>query len=128
MNEPESKMTDSSELAELRTQHEALQKQVTRLLLGLVVLSLTLTAFMGLMARRAGTELKAIRPQATQVMEISKKEEPAIQAFWGKLVNYSKSHPDFVPYVEKYKNVFGLAGGTNAPAAATAQPPAVPRQ
>jgi hypothetical protein len=108
MNEPEKTTADAGELTELKEQLSGVSRQVNMLLVAAVVGSLTVTAFVGLQGRRAGRDLDVVRPQATQVVEANKKEEPVIQNFAQKLVEYGKAHPEFAPIVNRY----GLA--TNA--------------
>jgi hypothetical protein len=103
MNEPETKSTNSpDEVAALKEQCAGLQRQLTLVLLGLVVCSLTLTSFVGLQVRRMGKDLDALRPQAKQVAEAAAKELPVVQSFMTKLADYGKTHPDFQPIVTKY--------------------------
>lgn len=99
---PSSGVPQSSELADLKEQFAALERHTTWLFASLVVLSFTLTAFLGLQARRSGKELDMIKPQATQVIENSRQEGPQVQAFFGRLVEYGKTHPDFAPILTKY--------------------------
>jgi hypothetical protein len=112
MNESESKSTNASEMTELREQCALLSRQVSTLLLALVVTSVTFAGFVGLQVRRIGKDLDAVRPQARQITEASAKEMPVLQNFFSKLADYGKTHPEFQPIVTKY----GLA--TNAGTAA----------
>jgi hypothetical protein len=106
MNEPETKSTNSpNEVSELKEQCAGLQRQLTVMLLGLAICSLTLTGFVGLQVRRVSKDLQAVRPQARQVAEAAAKEMPILQSFMSKLADYGKTHPDFQPIVNK----FGLA-------------------
>jgi hypothetical protein len=103
MSELENRMTDSSELAELKEVCGELQRQTTLLLVGLIVLSFTLAFFVGFQVRRTGRDLDAIQPQATKMMMASEKEEPTINAFMAKITEYGRSHPDFAPIMAKYR-------------------------
>src|SRR5262249_37401836 len=103
--QPNNFMSDSenrTEIAELREQCAGLGQQVKTLLYGLVVASFTLTAFLGLEARRAGKELETIQPQAMQVAETAKREESNIGNFLGKLVDFGSPPPDYAAIPEKY--------------------------
>ena len=102
MNEPESKPTNGSEVAELKAQCAALSRQVTRLLLGLVVVSLVVTGYLALISRRAGRDLRMMRPQATQMSQANAKEAPVLQEFMARLADYGRTHPAFQPIVTKY--------------------------
>lgn len=102
MSEFETKSPESSEIVQLREQCASLAQQTTLLFAGLVIVSFTLTAFLGLQARRAGKELDMMKPQAAQMREQSKQEAPFIQATLSRLVEYGKSHADFQPVLAKY--------------------------
>jgi hypothetical protein len=118
MTTPEetNKSADTTEVAELRERCASLTRQSNTLLLGLLVVSLTLTAYLGLQWRRSGNDLLAIRPQAAQVVEAAKKEEQGIKDFVAKLAEYGKTHPDFQPIINKYKiTASAPTGGTNTP-------------
>jgi hypothetical protein len=121
MNETENKTPDSSELSEIKSQCSALNRQVVMLLVALFMVSGTITVFVGIQSRRMGNDLKAVRPQARQIMEAAAKEQPVINRFMSQLADYGKAHPDFAPIMAKYR----LA--TNAPAAGsiTDVPPAL---
>ena len=120
MNEPDIKSPESSEVAELKRQCSALNRQVVTLLLAIFVVSGTLTVFLGVQARRLGKNLDAIRPQARQVMDASLREGPVINNFMARLADYGRTHPDFAPIVAKYRlgtNAAAMKPGTNtAPA------------
>jgi hypothetical protein len=120
MNEPENKITDSSEVAELKKECADLRRQSNFLLIGLVVISFTFAAFVGLQARRAGKDLAALRPQAAQFQEANQKEAPGIQQFLGRLLEFGQKNPDFMPILNKYN----IRTDTNAalPGGAPAQP------
>jgi hypothetical protein len=109
MNEPENRTPDTSELTDLKRQCSALGRQVVMLLVALFVVSGTLTVFVGVQSRRMGNDLKAVRPQATQIIEAAAKEQPVINKFMAQLADYARTHPDFAPIMAKYR----LA--TNAP-------------
>lgn len=107
------------ELKDLKEQCASLSSLVSTLLVALTVISLTLTAFIGLQSRRAGKDVKAIRPRATQIIEVFQKQQPVIKKFVTQLAAYGKTHPDFAPIMKKYN----LAEVTNAAAPNT---PATP--
>ena len=114
MSETENQNSEASQIAELREQCESLGQQVRTLLYGLVVASFTLTAFLGLSARRTGKELAVVQQQANQINEVSKREQPGIQNFLGQLVKFGSNHPEYQAILEKY-NVHTV----NAPPAGT---------
>lgn len=122
MNEPENTVQDASETAELRQQLADLRRQSLTLYLALTVLSLTLAAFIGVQARRAGKDLEILRPQANQLLDVNKKSAPVIQNFIAQLEAYAKGHPD---YANTVLAKYGIRSNA-APASATA--PAAPKK
>jgi hypothetical protein len=103
MDELENKIPGTSDLAELKTECADLRRQTTFLLAALVIVSLTLSAVLGLQAVRTKKELDILRPQVTQIMDANKKEEPLIQNFASRLGEFGRSHPDFAPILNKYQ-------------------------
>lgn len=108
MNEPENTIQDSSEAAGLRREVADLRRQANTLYIALALLSLTLAAFIGVQVRRAGKDLDAIRPQATQLVDVNKKDAPLIQSFVSQLAAYGQVHPD---YADKVLSKFGIKPG-----------------
>ncbi|MFO1477266.1 MAG: hypothetical protein U1F98_11505 [Verrucomicrobiota bacterium] len=121
MNEPEFKSPETAGTA-AADQIAALQRQVQLLLVGLVLVSMTLTAFLGLQSRRVGKQFAVLKANAALAADAKKKEDPFIQAFMGRLIEFGKTHPDFGPILAKYKLI------TNGPpaAASAATPAAAP--
>jgi hypothetical protein len=113
MNEPDIHIQDTASANDLRGECEDLRRQVNLLFGGLLVASLTLTAFLGLQARRASAELAAVKPQAEQLLKAVQRDDAGAQATFAKLLEFARTHPDFADKVlSKYKV------NTNAPAAA----------
>ncbi|HLP75409.1 MAG TPA: hypothetical protein VK327_00705 [Candidatus Paceibacterota bacterium] len=119
MNNPENTPPASSETADLQQQVADLRRQAGTLSLALAVLSLTLAAFIGLQARRAGKDLDTIRPQANQLLDVNKKDDPLVQAFFSQLDSYGKGHPD---YAEKVLSKIRLSSNATGAPAPTATP------
>jgi hypothetical protein len=118
MDELENKISGTSDLTELKTECADLRRQTTFLLGALVIVSLTLSAVLGLQAVRAKKELDILRPQVAQIVDANKKEEPMIQNFASRLGEFGRSHPDFAPILNKYQirpNVTNGAGPTAMP-------------
>jgi len=68
-----------------------------------------------------------IRPQAAQVLEMSKAQDPIVNRFIGQLMDFGKAHPDFATILKKYP--IQAAPATNQPAAAPATTaPAAPKK
>jgi len=101
MNELEQTQNSPTQ-SDLNAQIERLQRLTNLLLLALIVLSFTVTAFLAVQSVRTSRELDQIRPQGLQVSEALKKQDPMIQAFKGKLAEYGQTHPDFAPILAKY--------------------------
>ena len=99
MNEPE---TIPSAQNELMDQMVALRHQVFTLLLALVVVSGTLTVFLYRQASVVGKDMAAVRPQATQMIEAFKRDQPTMENFVKQLTAYGNTHPDFQPILKKY--------------------------
>jgi hypothetical protein len=111
----------SSELAELRELCAELSWQTHTLRIALLVVATTVCAFFWLEGRRNSQALTLLRPQAAQVFEASKVQDPIANRFLGQLVEYGKAHPDFAPILKRYP-----IQGTPAPAATAPAIPASP--
>lgn len=98
MNDSETNQTP----AEISDQIGALQRQVFTLLLVLIVVSGTLTVFLYRQAALTRSDIAAIRPQATQLINSYNQNHAAIQSFVSQLVTFSQTHPDFQPVLRKY--------------------------
>jgi hypothetical protein len=116
MNEPENKAPDS-ELAELKAECAALRHQTNLLLLGLIVASLVLTGFLGVQSVRAGKELDQFRTNAGQVNINLNNEEATLRSVFARLMDYGKTHPDFMPVLTKY-GIPQIVSSNAAPAVA----------
>jgi len=99
MNETE---TNSAVQTELMDQMVALRHQVFTLLLALVVVSGTLTVFLYRQSSLASKDIAAIKPQATQLIEAFKRDQPGMEAFVNQLRAYGVTHADFQPILKKY--------------------------
>ena len=116
MNETE---TNSPARTDLMDQITALQHQVLTLLLALVVVSGTLVSFLVYQSHTLGKDINTIKPQATQLIEAFKHEQPLMEGFVKQLAQYGATHPDFQPILKKYGIPLPSA---SAPAAAPAAP------
>lgn len=113
-NDFESKPVTQQPADDLHEQVESLRQTVFGLLVLMLVISGTLLIFLWRQYKLVDNDLKVLRPQLTQlVTEYEKSKAPAIKQFVDNLVNFSKTHPDFTPVLNKY----GIRP-TNAPAAA----------
>jgi len=101
MNESE---PNSNTCAELSNQIDALRRQAFMLLLALIIVSGTLTVFLYRQSSLARRDIAAIKPQATQVIQIFNQNLPLIQNFVQQIVAYGKTHTDFQRQVlDKYR-------------------------
>ena len=87
---------------ELTDQIAALRRQITTLLLALIVVSGTLTVYLWYQSHILGKEIDAIRPQAMQVMKILNQTSPVVEKLVPQFVAYGQTHPDFQPILKKY--------------------------
>lgn len=99
MNEPEISPAAPDELA---GQVSSLQRQMTMLLLMLVVVSSTLTAYLFYQSRILGKDLDSTKPQAMQIIQNYNNNVPQMQKLVQELVAYGQAHPDFQPILRTY--------------------------
>jgi hypothetical protein len=132
MSVPENDISASGESMDLRAEVADLRRRNMVQLFALVVMSFTLTGFLGLQSRRTSHDLNAMLPQATQVVEANKVEQPRVDSLENKLYNFSKTHPDFATnLLMKYGIRLEPKGGAGpsssaAPAALDAPPISTP--
>jgi len=94
---------------------ESLRSQMNLLFGALLVASFTLTAFLGLQARRASLDLLALKGPAEESMHLVQQDNAGVEAALGKLVEFGRTHPDFQRAVlSKYQT------NTNSASAAAA--------
>jgi hypothetical protein len=111
MNESESNPPVTDDLA---LQVVSLRRQITLLLLALIVLSGTLTAYLYYQSRTIGSELAGLEPQAQAIVQNYNKSLPNIQKFVQELVLYGQAHPDYQPILKKYGIPLTLPASTNS--------------
>ena len=99
MNESE---TNPPVAADLAVQVVYLRRQISLLLLALIVVSGTLTSYLFYQSRIMGNELAGLEPQAQAIIQNYGKNQPYIQKFIQELVVYGQAHPDFQPILKKY--------------------------
>jgi hypothetical protein len=106
--------------ADWQDHYDSLRHMVVSLLVLLIVVSGTLTMFLLRQYRWSQTDLAGVRQQVSgMAMEYKRNTEPVINDFVGKLVEFSRTHPDFSPVLAKYGIRPGSATG-GPPASATA--------
>ncbi len=99
MNEPQTNPPAPDDLA---SEVASLRRQISILLLALIVISGTVTTYLFYQSHTIGGDLSALEPQARQIIQNYDKNVPAIQKFVQDLVVYGQSHPDFQPILKKY--------------------------
>jgi hypothetical protein len=104
MNETENNFSST---ADLTGQIAALQRQVFILLLALIVVSGTLSAFLCYQSHVAGKDTQNIRPQAVQLINNFTQISAGInrtnaETFVKQLVAYAQTHAEFRPVLQKY--------------------------
>jgi hypothetical protein len=113
MNEPENNLPAASRSVAGDENYENLRRQINLLFGALIVTSFTLTAYLGLQARRASVELLAIQPRADEATRLLQQDDASAKAAFSKLEDFGRTHPDFQARIlSKYKV------NTNAPMAA----------
>lgn len=131
MEDFETKNVVAAGTDDVKQQCAALQRQITTLLLALVVVSGTLSVFLWRQARYARADLEAVKQPAAQLIQAYDKQDKArLDGFVARLADYGKTHPDFVPILNKYKiAVTTLPITTSAPpATASPKPAAAPKK
>ena len=95
MSSPENDNPAAGETTDWKAECAELRRRSSLQFIALVVMSLTLTGFFGVQFWRTSRDLKAMLPQATQVVEMNKAETPRLENLVNKLASYSKTHPEF---------------------------------
>lgn len=104
MNEPEMNLNPGAARSTDSDEVESLRRQVALLFGALVISSFTLTAFLGLQARRASVELVATQPRAEEAFKLVQQDNAAMQMAFSKLTEFARTHPDFQKQIlSKYK-------------------------
>jgi hypothetical protein len=94
--------TDSPAPDDLAGQVTCLRRQVTLLLLALIVVSGTLATYLFYQSHIISNDLGVLEPQARDIVQNYEKNLPNLQKFVQELVAYGQSHPDFQPILKKY--------------------------
>lgn len=111
MNEPGNEFPNDPRPLDNGDTVESLRRQMNLLFGVLMVLSFTVTIYLGLEARRASLELVATQQRAAELKRHYQQDDASLQAIFMKLSDFGRTHPDFEKQVfAKYKF------NTNAPA------------
>jgi len=110
-NEAQTNPSAPEDLAEVVA---SLRRQISILLLALIVISGTVTAYLFYQSHTIGGDLAALEPQAREIIQNYDKNLPTIQKFVQELVVYGQSHPDFQPILKKYGIPLTQSPATNS--------------
>ena len=120
MDEIQTKTSQQTVPAELQVQFDALRHFVLSVLILIVVISGTLNIYLLYQFKSTGRELEAVRPMVQNLRNgYNRGDGPVIERFVRESIDYGKTHPEFIPYLDKY-------GLRPPPGAAASIPPAVP--
>ena len=122
MNEPQNEdRTALPETDEQASPVVIMQRQITFLLLAVLVISGTLTLYLFYQAHVLGRQLETMEPQARYVVENYDRNWPHIQRAIQELIVYGQKHPDFQQQIlKKYGIPLTLPVATNS----VSKPPA----
>ena len=88
----------SAETSDLRSEVEGLRQQVWMLLVLMVVVSGTLSTFLLVQMKNAHNDLQESQQTAAQAVA----QAAGPELFLTHMIDYAKTHPDFVPILNKY--------------------------
>ena len=115
MNEPQNNPPAYS--GDANEKIDSLRYQMNLLFGCLLVASFTLTAYLGLQARRASLDLLALKGPAAESMQLVDQDNAGVKVTFDKLTEFARTHPDFQKVV---LSKFRLS--TNNPPAAAPAP------
>jgi hypothetical protein len=111
MNEPQTGSPAPDDLADLVT---SLRRQVTHLLLALIVISGTLATYLFYESHTMSVELDNLQPQAREIVRNYDLNLPNVQKFVHTLVAYGQTHPDYQPILKQNGLPVTLSALTNS--------------
>jgi hypothetical protein len=114
MNEPENNLPIAPRSEDGDEKCESLRRQINLLFGALIVTSFTLTAYLGLEARRSSMDYLIVKPRTEDAIKMVQQDDATMQSVFGKLEEFGRTHPDFqAKILSKYKI------NTNTPAGAS---------
>ena len=119
MDDLETKVTADAAAPNLAMQCAALQRQITTLLVALIVLSGSFAIFVGWQVHLNRQQLEVVKQQVDQIMQ----QRAGLNNFIARLSDFARTHPDFIPVLAKY----GVAPTNAVAPVATPQPAALPK-
>jgi hypothetical protein len=115
MNEPQNEsQTNFPARDDLSDPVASLRRQITFLILALIVIGATLTVYMWYQSRLTGRAIGALQPQAIQMTKVFEQNRPNMEKLVRQLIVYGQSHPEFQPILKKYGIPLTLSGLTNS--------------
>jgi hypothetical protein len=135
MDNIENQSPAPSDNNQLHAELAALRLLVNKVLILLIVVSGTLGIFLYRQYRTTHAQAQMMGPRVQRLAEaFQRNEAPQLQAFLNRIVDYSRTHPDFAPILAKY-GITGAPGAIpTAPSvpsvrpAAPARPPAATKK
>lgn len=112
MDSTENNFSTETAPENLEAEVSSLRQQVWTLLVFLLVVSGTLSIFLMRQYTYARNDLGALKAQSAPFMLEFQKQEPGMNEFVEKLGEYSRTHPDFVPILNKYGVTITTAPGS----------------
>ncbi len=126
MNDLQPQSSSSVDSPETSRLYATLQGRLTTLLLAMVVLSGTVTVYLYQQQRYAVQDRDVTKQAVTQLLQgFQQQQKPIMENFLGKLQEYGKTHPNFVPLLTKY-GYTGQTATVTAPTPASGLPQPAP--
>lgn len=125
MSETPSVPTGSAETEELKQQVASLRELTVKLQYSVIAFTWIVGLFLFTQVWRAYKDVKAARPQVSQIVEVARREQVGIEQFAASLAEFGRTHADFRPLLTKYGIQIPTAP-VAAPAPATAAPKPAP--
>jgi hypothetical protein len=110
--------------AEMQAQMNSLKQLVIYALVLIFIVAGAINMYFWRQLRSVQTELAPLQAQSAQITAEVSKVNTAANEFAKRLIDFSKTHPDFAPILKKYN--LQAPPATNAPAAAKPAAPAAP--
>jgi hypothetical protein len=95
MNEPGTDPRNELREAGSDAANAELRRIVNLLFAGLALTSFTLTAYLGLEARRASAELAVVKASEEKTVKAVHDDDASAEGIFNRLADFAKTHPDF---------------------------------
>lgn len=94
MNEMENNPQDAFRVADTAENRDA-RRLVNLLFVGLIFTSFTVTAYLGMEARRSWVDLALVKPRAERAVMALNEDNASAQGIYMALADFARTHPDF---------------------------------